>query len=123
MRKVLKNPPPKLTALLHVFNNIRAVKHYHRYAVEFEGKIVVDSSTDPEHDLARVLQGRGISGVVTMLDGITKRPRTIVLIDKAAKVSAYDGTNRLHVRKYKPRPERALINLSPRRPQPMPQRA
>jgi hypothetical protein len=44
---------------------------------------VVDSR-DPEHDLARVLLARGMTGNVTVVDGKTGRPRTVVDIERAA---------------------------------------
>ena len=57
-----------------------------RYNVAFEGEIIVECSRDPETDLARALLARGHTGKVTMLDGATGKPRTIIDIEKAAKV-------------------------------------
>jgi hypothetical protein len=57
-----------------------------RYNVAFEGEIIVERSRDPETDLARALLARGHTGKVTMLDGATGKPRTIIDIEKAAKV-------------------------------------
>ena len=56
------------------------------YNVAFAGEIIVERSRDPETDLARALLARGHSGKVTMLDGATGKPRTIIDIEKAAKV-------------------------------------
>ena len=56
------------------------------YNVVFEGEIIVERSRDPETDLARALLARGHTGKVTMLDGATGKPRTIIDIEKAAKV-------------------------------------
>ena len=56
------------------------------YNVAFAGEIIVERSRDPETDLARALLARGHTGQVTMLDGATGKPRTIVDIEKAAKV-------------------------------------
>ena len=44
--------------------------------------IVIDSR-DPEHDLARALLACGLAGTVTLLDGKTGKPRTIINIEKA----------------------------------------
>ena len=57
-----------------------------RYNIAFEGEIIVERSRDPETDLARALLARGHTGKVTMLDGATGKPRTIIDIEKAAKV-------------------------------------
>ena len=58
----------------------------YRYSVICRGELIVDRSRDPECDAARALLARGITGKLTMLDGKTGRPRTIVDIEKAAKV-------------------------------------
>jgi hypothetical protein len=78
---------------------------WYLYDVEFDGEIVVTNSKDAECDLARVLLARGIKGVVTVLDAITGKPRTIVNIEKAAKLTALE-TRRHGPRlvKWKPNP-------------------
>jgi hypothetical protein len=58
----------------------------YRYSVICRGELIVDRSRDPECDAARALLARGITGKLTMLDGKTGIPRTIVDIEKAAKV-------------------------------------
>jgi hypothetical protein len=57
-----------------------------RYNVVFAGEIIVERSRDPETDLARALLARGYTGTVTMLDGVTGKPRTLIIIEKAAKL-------------------------------------
>jgi hypothetical protein len=59
-------------------------RHWYAYDVEFDGEMLVSDSRDPEHDLARALLARGIKGKVTIHDGNTGMPRTIVNIEKAA---------------------------------------
>ena len=59
-------------------------RHCYAYDVVFDGEIIVTDSRDPEHDLARVLLARGINGNVTLHDGPTRKPRTVVNIEKAA---------------------------------------
>src|SRR6476659_9366296 len=65
-----------------------------RYNVTFVGEIIVERSRDPETDLARALLARGHTGSVTLLDGATGKPRTIIDIEKAAKVRTVEtGTD------------------------------
>jgi hypothetical protein len=75
-----------------------------RYNVTFGGEIVVKSSRDPECHLARALLARGHTGTVTMLDGATGKPRTIIDIEKAAKLYAKEGP--LRFAPHESRPER-----------------
>jgi cytochrome oxidase Cu insertion factor (SCO1/SenC/PrrC family) len=56
------------------------------YDVLLDGEMIVEGSSDPECDLARALLARGVTGVVTVFDGVSGRPRTFVNIEKAAKV-------------------------------------
>ena len=60
-------------------------RHWYAYDVEFAGDLIISNSRDPEHDLARALLAKGITGVVTLIDGKTGKPRTHVNIEKAAK--------------------------------------
>ena len=75
----------------------------HLYNVVFDGDLVLEGSRDPECDLARILLSRGYSGVVTMLDGITGTPRTIISVEKAAQVTAVEGPNGPKFVKYCPK--------------------
>ena len=74
-----------------------------RYNVCYEGDLVVERSLNPECDLARVLEARGLTGNVTMLDGLTGMPRTVINIAKAAKLkAAEDRKQGLHFTKWTP---------------------
>ena len=73
---------------------------WYRWSVEFDGELVVDSSLNPECDLARVLEARGYSGKVTMLDGKNGTPRTIINIANAARVNATEGPSAPRFLKY-----------------------
>ena len=65
-----------------------------KYNVVFGGEIIVERSRDPETDLARALQARGYTGTVTLFDGATGNPRTLIDIEKAAKVRTVEtGTH------------------------------
>jgi hypothetical protein len=72
-----------------------------QYNVVFDGDVVIEGSRDPETDLARVLEGSGLSGTVTVVDGKTARPRTIINIEKAAKLRAEEGPNAPRFVKYR----------------------
>ena len=58
------------------------------YRVIHDGKLLVDRSRDPECDAARALFARGITGRLVMCDGKTGIPRTVINIEKAAKLTA-----------------------------------
>ena len=58
----------------------------YRYSILYDGKLLVSVSRDPECDAARALLAQGITGKLTMCDGKTGRPRTIIDIEKAAKL-------------------------------------
>jgi hypothetical protein len=57
-----------------------------RFNVTVAGEIIVERSRDPETDLARALLERGHHGKVTLVHGETGKPRTIIDIEKTAKV-------------------------------------
>jgi len=60
-------------------------RHWYAYDVLLGGEIIVSSSRDPEHDLARALLARGIKGVIEIIDGRTGKPRSRIDIEPAAK--------------------------------------
>ena len=55
------------------------------YSVIWRGELIVNRSHDPECDAARALLARGYTGTITMLDGKTGTPRSIINIEKAAR--------------------------------------
>ena len=59
----------------------------YRYSAIYEGKLLVERSRDPECDAARALLAMGHTGKLTMLNGKTGKPRTIINIERAAKVT------------------------------------
>ena len=60
---------------------LKARLHHHngRYSVLFDGNLLVEGSRDPECDAARALLAQGITGKLTLCDGKTGRPRTIIV--------------------------------------------
>src|SRR6476620_5097118 len=70
------------------------------------GEIIIVGSRDPEHDLARTLLARGLTGKVTMLDANTGKPRTVVDIEKAVKLCvSEESRDGLRIRKYRGSPD------------------
>jgi hypothetical protein len=63
----------------------------YRYSVICRGELIVDHSRDPECDAARALLAMGYTGKLTMLDGKTGRPRTIIDIERAAQRTCTEG--------------------------------
>lgn len=59
----------------------------YRYSVIHDGKLLVDRSRDPECDAARALLVKGIMGKLVMFDGKTGKPRTIIDIERAARLT------------------------------------
>jgi hypothetical protein len=82
-------------------------KHWYLYDVVHEGETIVSGSHDPECAAARVLQAKGITGKFTMLDSKTGEPRTIINIEKAAKLTVRDDRLGMGFVKYHPMPENA----------------
>jgi hypothetical protein len=70
-----------LTARLHP---IWVPKVGYRYSVIYDGKLLVERSRNPECDAARALLAQGITGKLTILNGKTGRPRSVIDIEKAA---------------------------------------
>ena len=63
----------------------------YRYSVVCDGQLLVELSRDPECDAARALMAKGITGKLTLLDGKTGTPRTIIDIEKAARLKVKEG--------------------------------
>ena len=57
------------------------------YSVICDGKLLVERSRDPEHDAARALAAKGVTGTLTLLDGKTGRPRVTLDLEGAAKLT------------------------------------
>ena len=91
------------TIVAYLWANLRG----DRYDVTFRGETIVRHSRDPEHDLARALLSRGHLGV-TVNDGRTRAPRTIVNIEKAARLRvSEESRDGLRTRKWHQNPDSA----------------
>jgi hypothetical protein len=65
-------------------------KHWYAYDVQLDGVTIVADSRDPEHDAARALLARGITGTATVFDG--GKARTVIPdIEKAAGYCTKEG--------------------------------
>ena len=73
------------------------------YSVIREGQLLVERSRDPECDAARALVAKGINGKLTMLDGKSGMPRTIIDIEKAAGLTCEETRGVPRFRKYRER--------------------
>jgi hypothetical protein len=91
-----------LTARLHP---LKPKKGREVYSVVFRGELLVERSGDPECDAARALLAKGITGKLTMLDGKTGRPRTVIDIERAARLCVKEGP--LRFAPYESRPDRS----------------
>jgi hypothetical protein len=63
----------------------------YRWSVVFRRKLLVGRSRDPECDAARALLAKGFTGKLTLLDGKTGKPRTIIDIERAARLRTEEG--------------------------------
>jgi hypothetical protein len=81
----------------------RTRRDWYLYDVVFDHRTIVAGSRDPETDMARVLFARGIVGKITLIDAKTGEPRTVVDIEKAAKITIEDSRKRgLRVARFQP---------------------
>ena len=95
-----------LIARLHPPERKEGVRYNGLYCVEFDGELIVVGSRDPEHDLARALLARGLTGKVTMLDAKSGKPRTVIDIAKAAELCvSEESRDGLRIRKYRGSPD------------------
>jgi hypothetical protein len=66
--------------------------HKGRYRASLSGVLLVESSRDPEHDAARTLLARGITGRMTTI-GLDGKPRMHFDIETAARQQAVEGNS------------------------------
>ena len=68
--------------------------NYYHYDIVVDGRLVVCDSHDPECDLARALLAEGITGAVALHDAVTGKPRVVINIEKAAKLTVEESRTR-----------------------------
>ena len=73
----------------------------YRYSVLFDGKLLVERSRDPETGAARALFAKGITGKLTLCDGKTGQPRTVIDIERAAQLTVTESPTYPKFRKYR----------------------
>lgn len=74
-----------------------------RVKVRYVGQVLLASARDPEHEAARALLARGITGKCRTLDHLTGAHRMTLDIERAAKYSiTEDDFNGLKRRKWRP---------------------
>jgi hypothetical protein len=104
-------PPPKvnLSHHLHLYPTFAGGKAGYLYNVTLDGDLIVERSRDPETDAARALIARGITGtggMVEMRDGKTNRVRSVINVERAAKLRcAEENRDGLRFRKYRENPD------------------
>lgn len=59
-------------------------KNYYTYSVEFAGELIVNGSTNPEHDACRALVAKGITGTLLLQDCGSGKGRTRIDIERGA---------------------------------------
>jgi hypothetical protein len=85
-----RTPWQALAAHLHPPRLKTGTRYTGLYGVTLGGELVVEDSRDPEHDLARALLSRGVTGFVVVLDANTGKHRSTVNIEKAAKFATVE---------------------------------
>ena len=83
------------------------------YDVTYDGERVVTGSHDPEHDLARALLAKSVTGLVEIVEAESGKPRTFVNVVPAAKWSVFDGQRGLRRFCWKPFQRVAVVSHSP----------
>jgi hypothetical protein len=70
------------------------------YVVVHDGRILIFRSRDPETDAARALKAMNRTGVLYLFGGLpggeTGKPRTIINIEKASKLTVEEGPHGPH---------------------------
>lgn len=80
------------------------------YDVTLGDDVILTGSRDPEHDLARALLARGITGLAEVVDGITGKHRTTVKIEAAAERRTSEDRRGLRTRVWTPHPRARMAS-------------
>ena len=80
----------------------RSRENWYLYDVIVGDRVMVADNKDPEHELARALLAEGITGTVEICDAVTGKPRTLVNIEKAAKLAVEENSRGFRTVKWRP---------------------
>lgn len=81
-RRLASNPSTSMKATL-IPRWAGGVRYGYLHDVEMDGELIVSRSRTPEHDFARALLARGVTGKVELFDP-SGQPRMIVDVEKMA---------------------------------------
>lgn len=86
----------------------------YRYDVILGGDVIVRRSGDPEHEAARALRSRGLSGTFRTTDFVTGKPRMILDIEKTAGLRTVErDRGGLSIEPYMPMSDDDISRLRP----------
>jgi hypothetical protein len=79
-------------------------KHYYTYSVGFAGELIVEGSSNPEHDACRAMLARGITGTLLLLDCDTGKERSRIDIERGALWFVSEDQRGFRVKRWAPYP-------------------
>jgi hypothetical protein len=77
-------------------------KNYYTYSVEFAGELIVEGSTNPEHDACRALLAKGFTGTLLLQDCSSGKGRTRIDIERGASWAVSEDQKGFRLRKWSP---------------------
>jgi hypothetical protein len=83
---------------------LHARDHSRRWDGLLDGERIIDGSRDPEHDSARVLVARGITGTAATIDASTGATRMRFGIERFASTCTVERANGLSIERWRPMP-------------------
>jgi hypothetical protein len=78
-------------------------KHYYTYSVEFAGELIIQGSSNPEHDACRALLA-GITGTLLLLDCNTGKERSRIDIERGALWLVSEDQRGFRLKRWAPYP-------------------
>jgi hypothetical protein len=79
-------------------------KHYYTYSVEFAGELIVEGSSNPEHDACRAVLARGITGTLLLLDCNTGKERSRIDIERGFLWTVAEDQRGFRLKRWAPYP-------------------
>jgi hypothetical protein len=83
-------------------------RNYYTYSVGFAGEIIVEGSTNPEHDACRAMKARGFTGTLLLCDCNTGKERSRIDIERGAKWYMAEDQRGFRLRAWTPYPGKVL---------------